>query len=71
MCILVVKNEPREDEVMQIESKDQEGDEPLADHMETNQEPGEKSEWGGTNIICDIELPVASKVCSVDKDELS
>ena len=56
---------------MQIDSKDQEADEPPVDHMETNQEPGEESKWGGTNIICDIELPVASKVFSVDKDELS
>ena len=56
---------------MQSDSKDQEADEPLADNMETNQEPGDESKWGGTDIICDIELPVASKVCSVDKDELS
>ena len=55
---------------MQSDSKDQEADEPLADHMETNQEPDEESKWGGTDIICDIELPV-SNVCSVDKDELS
>ena len=71
MCIWVVESEPREDEVMQSESKDQETDEPLVDHMETNQEPGEESKWGGTDIICDIELPVASKVFSVNKDELS
>mgnify|MGYP006955637941 CR=1 FL=1 len=56
---------------MQSDSKDQEADEPPADHMETNQEPGEESKWGGTNIICDITLPVASKVCSVDKDKQS
>jgi len=57
--------------VIQSESKDQEADEPPADLMETNQEPGEESELMGTEIIHDIELPVASKVCSVDKDEQS
>ena len=56
---------------MQIDSKDQEADEPPADHMEKYQEPGEESKWEGTDIIHDIELPVASKVFSVDKDELS